>query len=42
MTNIFSINLNGYDWSNLYHVDYSGGGGEYLSELIGQRSRCKV
>lgn len=42
MTNIFSINLNGYDWSNLYHVDYSGGsGGEYLSELIANEVGAK-
>jgi len=30
-----SITLNGYDWSNLYHIDYSGGtGGEKLAETI--------
>ena len=41
--NIFSINLNGYDWSNLYHVDYSGGsGGEYLTELIANKAGAKA
>ena len=30
-----SITLNGYDWSNLYHIEYSGGtGGEKLAETI--------
>ena len=30
-----SITLNGHDWSNLYHIDYSGGtGGEKLAETI--------
>ena len=24
---ILDFNLNGTDWSNLYHVDYSGGSG---------------
>ena len=39
MTNNFSINLNGLDWSNLYHIDYSGGcGGEYLTELIAKEA----
>ena len=29
------ITLNGYDWSNLYHIEYSGGtGGEKLAETI--------
>lgn len=32
---ILDFNLNGTDWSNLYHVDYSGGsGGEKLAETI--------
>ena len=30
-----SITLNGHDWSNLYHIEYSGGtGGEKLAETI--------
>ena len=32
---VLDFNLNGTDWSNLYHVDYSGGtGGEKLAESI--------
>ncbi len=32
---ILDITLNGHDWSNLYHVEYSGGtGGEKLAETI--------
>ena len=32
---VLDFNLNGTDWSNLYHVDYSGGtGGERLAEAI--------
>ena len=28
-------NSNGYDWFNLYHIDYSGGtGGEKLAETL--------
>ena len=33
------LTLNGTDWSNLYHLDYSGGcGGEYLTELIADKA----
>jgi len=39
------ITLNGTDWSNLYHVDYSpGSGGEKLAEILaikGECSHCK-
>ena len=32
---VLDFNINGTDWSNLYHVDYSGGsGGERLAEAV--------
>lgn len=35
---ILDFSLNGTDWSNIYHVDYSGGsGGEKLAETIARK-----
>ena len=37
-----SITLNGYDWSNLYHIDYSGGTRGEKLEIHSKHCSCTI